>query len=195
MNAPKPLQFTRTDYHRIGQAGLFDASAHVELIFGEIIQMSPKGVAHEACLRTLLRQLYSLVSEDYTIGCQAPIAIGDSSEPEPDVSVALGPESVFTSRHPNGNEIVLAIEISDSTLQFDKSTKAALYAQAQISNYWIFNLVDHQVEVFNKPTCKEDGTWYYSELRIVQSTAKLSVPLGSNKADIPITLDLKKVAI
>ncbi len=194
MNSPKPLRFTREDYHRIGEAGLFDANLHVELIFGEIIQMSPKGVAHEACLRTLLRQLYSLVSEDYTIGCQAPIAIGDSSEPEPDVSIARGRESHFAGRHPHGNEVILAIEVSDSTLQFDKSTKATLYAEAQIANYWIFNLVEHCVEAYRNPIHKADGTWYYGEMRQYQPTAMISLPRCARDMNDSIEVDLCKIA-
>jgi len=82
------MRFTREDYHKISDLGLFDPNKHVELIFGEIIQMSPKGVAHETCLRTLLRQLFTILPESFVIGCQSPIAIGESSEPEPDVSIA-----------------------------------------------------------------------------------------------------------
>ena len=195
MNAPKPLRFTRADYHRIGEAGVLPAAARVELIFGEIIEMSPKGVAHEACLRTLLRQLFSLVDQNYTIGCQSPITIGDSSEPEPDVSIAFGSESTFESRHPVGHEVLLAIEIADSTLHFDKTTKAALYAEAQIANYWIFNLINHCVESRRQPERKVDGSWHYAKAQIYSAIDQLPLPLSHSKSTLEVVLDLSKIAL
>ncbi len=192
MNAPQPLRFTRADYHRMGAMGLFAPHPHVELIHGEIIEMSPKGIAHEACLRTLLRQLFAMVSESYVIGCQSPISIGDSSEPEPDVSIAIGSEANYTERHPTGREVLLAIEISDSTLQFDQTAKLHLYAESQILHYWIFNLVDHRLEAYRNPV-RNDRDWQYQEVQTYAAGDQIELPLTTNSGQ-PLLLDLGKIA-
>ena len=195
MNAPQPIRFTREDYHKISELGLFDPNKHVELIFGEIIQMSPKGVAHETCLRTLLRQLFTILPESFVIGCQSPVAIGESSEPEPDVSIASGCEADYADRHPTGHDILLAIEVSDSTLRFDKTTKASLYAEANIPNYWIFNLVESCLEAYCNPARKDDGTWHYQEMQTYSPSDQIALPLVKESDGHPIMLDLSKVPI
>jgi Uma2 family endonuclease len=189
------MRFTREDYHKISELELFDPNKHVELIFGEIIQRSPKGVAHETCLRILLRQFFTILPQSFVIGCQSPVAIGESSEPEPepDVSIASGCEADYADRHPTGHDVLLAIEVSDSTLRFDKTTKASLYAEANIPNYWIFNLVESCLEAYCNPARKEDGTWHYLEIQIYTPSDQIALPLVEERDGQPNRLDLCKI--
>ena len=179
MNAPHPIRFTREDYHRIANSGVLDQHARVELIEGEIVRMSPKGAAHETCLSTLLRQLFAVLGEDWVIRCQSPVVIGDWSEPEPDLSIVAGPIDTYRDRHPYGSEVALAIEISDSSLEYDRTTKARLYAEAQIPNYWIFNLVDRCVEIHQQPERFADDLWGYRQVSRVTSQQVLELPIAS----------------
>ena len=189
MNAPHPIRFSREDYHRIAGSGVLDQHARVELIEGEIVRMSPKGSAHETCLSALLRQLFSALGDDWIIRCQSPVVIGDWSEPEPDLSIVSGSLDDYRQRHPFGSEVALAIEISDSSLEYDRTTKARLYAEGQIANYWIFNLVDRCVEIHQQLECSSDGIWGYRQVSNVTGQRIVELPIASLNKTVTLNIE------
>lgn len=133
------------------EVGILQEDDPVELLDGKIVDMSPKGSKHAACLRKMMSWMPAIVGEKAQIQAQDPISIPDHSEPEPDLALVAPRADFYAARHPLPQEVYLIIEIADSSLEIDRTIKAALYAQAGIQNYWLINLVDNQVEVFTNP--------------------------------------------
>ena len=139
------------EYHKMGEVGILNPEDRVELIRGEIIKMSPYKSAHTSCVKRITAMMYKLLSGRVTISVQDPITIEKHSEPEPDVALLTYAEDFYAERHPGPEDVILIIEVSDSTLDIDRHVKLPLYAQAGIIEYWIVNLVDQILEVYKKP--------------------------------------------
>lgn len=137
------------DYHRMMEVGILTAHDRVELINGEIIEMSPIGSPHAACVDFLAEELIIALQRKARVRVQNPIALLDYSEPEPDIVVVK--PGRYQSRHPRAEEILLIIEVADTSLVYDRDIKGPLYAQAGIAEYWLVNLIDRQVEVYRRP--------------------------------------------
>jgi Uma2 family endonuclease len=135
-----------------------------ELIAGEVLVLSPKGFAHVVCCRRVLQQLSRLVADRLTLQCQDPIQILPNSQPEPDF--VLLPAN-YSGGIPLASDVLLVIEISDSTLGFDRTTKQELYAQSNIPEYWIINLVDRQLHQYTEPT---DQGYFQHQILLPEST-------------------------
>ncbi len=144
-------RFTLNEYHHLAELGFLGEDDRIELIEGEIIQMAAKGRAHETCMRRLLRELSRLLPVDATVQCQSPIILPDSSEPEPDFTIVRDRADDYLDAHPSPSDVLLVIEIADSSLIYDQTTKLVLYAQAGISDYWIFNLRENYLEFYHEP--------------------------------------------
>lgn len=143
-------RFTTTEFHRLGELGFFD-DGPVELIRGELIEMSPKRTPHSVCNTRLVRQLILLLGDQATVRGQEPITLSRYSEPSPDVVVASYREDDYLEKHPGAADCWIVMEISDSTLSYDRITKLSLYAESGVLHYWIFNLVNRQLEVYREP--------------------------------------------
>ena len=180
-------KFTVDEYHRLIDGGFFAKNERVELIRGEIITMSPKRTPHSVCNSLLWKTMYNLIGDRAEIRVQEPIFIPPNSEPEPDVVVAIKKDDNYLSSHPAPADVLLVVEISDSTLQYDRETKLYLYAEAGINNYWIINLSDRYLEAYTKPF-SDEGKFAYRSKQIVLSDETISVPSFDN-----LTLDLAKV--
>lgn len=173
------LQFTRDQYYSIGQSGVLD-DARTELIEGEIIEMAPIGPSHATATVLLPAILTEAFGSRYTVRPQLPISISNAdseSEPQPDIAVAIGTWRDYTLRHPVASEVVLVVEIADSSLAYDRKIKTALYAAAGIAEYWILNIINRQLEVYREPS----GAVYSTclSLRIGDSVEPLSAPSKS----------------
>jgi Uma2 family endonuclease len=145
-------RFTLDEYHRLIDANILTENDRVELLNGWIVSKMPIDPPHASTLARLSALLHIILGKDWIIRDQSPIHIVSSdSEPEPDIVVAHGPNRKYDQRHPFPEDIVLLVEVSDSSLNTDQVDKLALYAQAKISQYWIVNLVDNQVEVYTNP--------------------------------------------
>lgn len=142
-------RWTRAEYDRIAQAGLFAPDERVELIEGEIVEMSPQDPEHSTAIVVGEETLRSAFGADYHVRSQLPLALGDDSEPEPDLAVVQGPRRAFAASHPSTASLV--VEVSDSSLPFDRDRKGPMYARAGIPEYWIVNIVDHLLEVYRVP--------------------------------------------
>jgi len=152
-------KFTVDQYHQLIDAGVFDAGPKCELIHGMILEKPVPGPPHSSSTRRLNRRLGELFPEpDWVVGIQDSITLADS-EPEPDFYAATGPESKFDARHPGPKDLVLVVEVSHSSLDFDRDTKLAIYAGEKIVQYWIINVKERCVEVYTQPRGGKNPTY------------------------------------
>jgi Uma2 family endonuclease len=151
MNAVTAKQFSIDEYHRLIESGFLQEDDRIELIKGELVQVAAKGFIHAACNGVLYRELSRLLLDKAAIRGQDPISLATDSEPEPDLLIARGVMEDYFARHPNPADTILIIEVSDSTLKYDRTTKLQIYAEAGIAHYWIVNLPDAQLEAYSQP--------------------------------------------
>lgn len=144
------------EWHRMGEAGIFPPESRLELIEGEILTMAPIGFNHAGHVDRLNRIFAGLWDDGVAVRVQGPVQLGDLSEPEPDLVLVKPDTDDYTTRHPNAADVLLLIEVSDSTLRFDRTQKLRLYATHGIIEYWIVNLIDQCLEVYRQP---QDGDY------------------------------------
>jgi len=176
MTAVTAKRFSIAEYHRLGELGFFAPDDRVELIRGEIIIMAAKGRLHSVCNSLLVEELILLLARRARLRGQEPIILSDNSEPEPDVVIARNRSDNYLSSHPEPADILLVIEVADSTLKYDRTTKLSLYAETGISNYWIFNLVDNQLEMHSEPYRKQNGSFSYQLQRVLLPNQTVVIP-------------------
>ncbi|HBW58191.1 MAG TPA: hypothetical protein DEF27_10455 [Oscillatoriales bacterium UBA8482] len=169
-------QFTVNEYHRLIELNFFQTDERVELIRGEIVKMAAKGTAHAVCNTRLMTKLVILINERAIIRGQEPIILPSNSEPQPDVAIVKNRDDDYLSSHPQPEDILLVIEISDSSLNYDQDVKLSLYAEAQIHNYWIFNLIDDHLETYTEPYQERNGIFRYRTKRIFLKNELVLVP-------------------
>ncbi|HEY5839334.1 MAG TPA: Uma2 family endonuclease [Pyrinomonadaceae bacterium] len=155
MSANLKNHFTVSEYERMGENGIFPPDARVELIEGEIIEMSPIASRHAACVKLLNLILIQQVGVDAIVSTQDPIRLSDLSEPQPDVALLKFRQDYYRDGHPRPDDVLLVIEVSDTTVQYDRHTKMPLYARAGISEALLFNLPDDRLEYFSRPEMGE----------------------------------------
>jgi Uma2 family endonuclease len=148
--APVLHRFTREEYHRMGDAGVF-LDERVELLDGEIITMSPQNPPHAGVTSRIAYALMRLLGSTYSVRVQLPIILNDWSEPEPDVAVCQPDPDDYEREHPKADQVLLVIEVADASLSYDRSRKVATYASSGIPEYWLVNLVDRRLEVRSDP--------------------------------------------
>ncbi|HEX3246290.1 MAG TPA: Uma2 family endonuclease [Chloroflexota bacterium] len=148
---PTKRQFTVTEYRRIADAGVFTPDDRVELLEGEIIEMPPIGSRHAACVDRLNRLFSRLAGGDVVVRIQNPLLLSDRSEPLPDVQLLSGSPERYVEEHPRPADVLLLVEVSDTSLQFDRVVKLPAYAAAGIQEVWIVDLAAAQVEVYRDP--------------------------------------------
>lgn len=169
-------RFTVDEYQRLTELGFLKASDRVELIRGEIVHMAAKGVAHETCITDLNEELVVLAKGIAKVRCQAPIMILPNSEPEPDFTIVRKRLDRYMGGHPQSADIFLVIEVSDSSITYDQTTKLSLYAENNISDYWIFNLLDAVLECYSDPYQNAHGKWDYRSKQIYLPTDTVRLP-------------------
>ncbi len=166
VQVPTIKRFTVEEYHRLGELGFLAEGDRIELIRGELVYMAAKGTAHEVCLTKLIRELPRLLSDQATVRCQSPIILS-KSEPEPDFTIVKNRSDDYLESHPNSADVWLLIEISDSSLTYDQETKLSLYAENNIQDYWIFNLLENVLETYSEPYQNWQGEFGYRLKRVV----------------------------
>lgn len=176
MNVATPKRFTIDEYHRLIELGFLTEGARIELIRGELIQMTAKGTPHTFSTTRLCRQLDRLLGDRAVVRCQEPITLLNDSEPEPDVVIARGTDEDYLPHHPYPQDILLVVEISDSTLTYDQTTKLKLYAEAGILDYWIVNLNARQLERYNQPYENAEGEFNYLSKQISLPPKSVAIP-------------------
>ncbi len=162
------------EWHRMGEAGIFPPESHLELIEGEILHMAPIGFNHAGHVNRLNSFLTLLTHGQAIPSVQNPVQLGDLSEPQPDFLLLRPEPSFYSSRHPDAADVILLVEVSDSTLRFDRQQKLRLYASHNIPEYWIVNLIDNCLEVYRQP---QDGDYLYkSVLTKADSLSLVALP-------------------
>ena len=137
-------------YHSMIENGILTDEDPVELLEGWLVFKMPKNPPHRAATRIVRMAIESILPSGWYVDSQEPIALFDS-EPEPDVVVVRGDTRQYLDRHPGAEDIALVVEVSDTTLQRDRSLKKRIYARAGIPIYWIVNLLDRQIEEYTQP--------------------------------------------
>ena len=143
-------RFNVHEYHRMAEAGILTPSDRVQLLDGEIVVMSAVGSQHAATVNRLLR-LFSNACERQIVSVQNPVRLSEWSEPEPDVAILQPKADFYASALPTPDDALLVIEVSHSTLRFDREVKLPLYAAAGITECWIVNLEAERIEVHREP--------------------------------------------
>ena len=142
-------RWTRHEYERMVEAGVFPPGDRVELVDGEIVTMPPQSSAHATAIRMIEETLRRAFVAGHDVRTQLPLGLEAASEPEPDICVVPGSFQDYRDMHPT--TAVLVVEVADTSLAFDRDHKARLYGRAGIREYWIANLIDRVVEVHRDP--------------------------------------------
>jgi Uma2 family endonuclease len=138
------------DYHRMIAAGIL-CDRRVELLAGDIVQMSPEGPLHASRIRKVANYLRSILNDLALVSEAHPITL-EQSEPEPNIAIVRLPESRYDERHPGSEDIFWLIEISDTTLAVDLNKKKQIYAAAGISEYWVMDVKSNSLTIFRQPS-------------------------------------------
>jgi Uma2 family endonuclease len=157
------------DYQKMAETGILSFDSRVELIEGEIIDMSPIGSTHASYVNRITREIVSAVKNTAIVSVQNPIILGDLSEPEPDFAILKPKENDYEDALPNAEDILLLIEIADSTIKYDRQIKAPLYARFSIAEFWLINTQERSISVFQKP---EEGE--YTDIKTQKLPFKIS---------------------
>lgn len=168
----------------MGDAGLFD-DRRVELMDGEIIEMSPQKSPHAGVTGRMTEMFIKRVPEGLVVRCHLPLDLGMRTEPEPDISISKGSWSDFVKHHPKSAELV--VEISNASAKYDRENKGSLYAKANIPEFWLVNLPQNCVEVYREPVKDRNQPFgfTYSKCLIVKSGDSIS-PLCLPKIKIAV---------
>jgi Uma2 family endonuclease len=138
-------------FHRMGEAGILGPEDRVELIEGEIIDMSPIGALHAAIVDVVVRHFGRRAGESVFIRSQNPLRLDDASEPEPDISILRPRADLYTTSHPGAADVLLVIEVADTSLAYDLGTKVPLYARHGIPEVWVIDAATRRISVFRRP--------------------------------------------
>jgi Uma2 family endonuclease len=173
-------RWSRREYERLIDLGVFRRDERLELLDGALVVREPQNAPHAASLRAVAEALRLAFGPGWDVRTQMPIALDDSSEPEPDVAVVAGSYRDYQRAHPS--RPVLVVEVSDATLASDRR-KRGVYARAGVEEFWIVNLRERVLEVYRRPT-RAPGSrfgWTYDEVRVLsagESIAPLAAPDG-----------------
>jgi Uma2 family endonuclease len=153
LDMPKKRLFTRKEYHAMGKAGILGHQERVELLEGEIIAMSPAGDRHSACVVRLNRVFAGLnIANRTLVSVQSPVVTSPTSEPEPDFMLLTFRDDLYDFGKPRPRDVLLLIEVADSSLDYDRGIKLPYYASLGIPEVWISNLRDDRIEAHTEPT-------------------------------------------
>lgn len=151
----KRRRFTVAEFMRMTEVGLFGENSRLELLWGEVVEMSPIHITHVAILNRLVWLLTNALGRGVIVSVQNPIQLSDESLPQPDVAVLRFQDSFYGERPIGPDDVFLLVEVADSSLRYDRRIKSKLYGAAGIADYWIVNLPERQIEVYREP--RPDG--------------------------------------
>jgi len=159
-----------SQYHQMSEVGIFSENDKVELINGEIIEMSPIGRRHTACVNRLNSVFSQLLGKKVIIAVQNPIILNNLSEPEPDIALLQPRADFYESGHPQPQDIFLLIEVADSSLEYDRDVKTPLYASSGITEVWLVDIYEQAIIVYRYPS--KNG---YSDIQKLSRGEKMSI--------------------
>jgi Uma2 family endonuclease len=142
---------TADEYEQMGRAAIFHPDARLELLDGEIYEMSPIGSPHAACVKYLSALLNRHFNGKMIVSTRDPIRLNDFSEPQPDIALLRWRDDFYRHAHPTPSDVLLVIEVADSTVESDRSYKMPLYAKAGVPEAWLVNLQTERIELYAQP--------------------------------------------
>ena len=155
--------FSVEDYARMGEAGILTAADRVELVAGEVREMSPIGPSHAGLVDLLAELLFARLAGAVQVRTQGPVRLSRDTELEPDVALLRRRDDYYRRRHPEAGEILLVIEVADSSLPYDRGEKMPRYARAGIPEAWLVDVAAREVTIYSAP--EPDG---YADERVVR---------------------------
>ena len=167
-------RFTTQEYEQIIAVGVITEDDRVELLDGEIVEMSPIGPSHSACIDRLNRLLQRLVADSAIVRVQSPIRLSRHSEPQPDLTLLQPRDDFYAAGHPEPEDVLLLIEVSESSLSYDRELKLPLYARAGIPEVWIVAPLEQMIEAYRSP--KGAGYREKQQLRRGEVLTALNIP-------------------
>jgi Uma2 family endonuclease len=171
---PRRHRFTVADFYRMAEVGIFHEDSRVELIDGEIIDMSPIGSRHMRAVNRLTKIFVGLAGDAAIVSVRNPIDLGEHTHPEPDVVLLRPSEDEYGGAHPTARDVLLIVEVADSSVEFDLKTKAAMYAAAGIADYWVWDIPGDGILVHRDPS--PDGYRFVQTFRRGETLAPLAFP-------------------
>lgn len=180
MTTDQTYLWTVDEYHRLIGCGFLTPEDNLELLDGQIIQKNPQSPVHAATTQQIYQYLQNQLKSQVNVRSQRPITLS-TSVPEPDIAVVRSDTDEYSDRYPTPNKILLLIEVADTTLMYDGEQKASIYARANITDYWIVDLIERQVYIFRNPS--KQG---YQSKTILNKNASL-VPLTFPEIEIPFS--------
>ncbi len=180
--APHGIRWTVDEYYKMYEQGLFHGK-RVELIKGEIFEMSPMLSPHATSIGLVADILSKIFDEGFIIRLQMPMSFSKIDEPEPDVAVVEGTRRDFAEAHPKS--AALLVEVALTLIRFDRTKKLRLYAENRIDDYWILNIKQRRLDVFRQPVTTEGGGFDYAE-KLVFGEDEFVRPLARLDAKIKI---------
>ena len=147
-------RFTIDEYHRMGEVGVLTEDDRVELLGGEIVQMSPIGSPHAGCVARLTELFGRRLRSRAIVWVQNPIVLDRFSEPQPDVSLLAPRRDFYARAHPRPRDVLLAVEVVDANRGYDRTLKLPLYARAELREVWLVDLAANAVEVSTRPALR-----------------------------------------
>ncbi len=171
---PRTRHFTRAEYDRLIDLGLFRPGEPIELIGGELLVAEPQSAAHYTAIAKTARALQAAFGAGWEVRTQGPIGLDDDSEPEPDVAVVPGTPDDYARAHPSRPALV--VEVADSSLRMDRERKGSLYARAGLPDYWVLNLVDRALEIYREPAADSAAPfgWRYTRRETFDASARVA---------------------
>jgi len=168
-------KWTRAEYERLIEIGVFYPGEPIELLGGELMVSEPQGSAHYTAIGLVEDALRAALGPGWLVRSQGPIALTDDSEPEPDVAVTRGSRRDYVREHPALPALV--VEVAESSLSLDRERKGSLYARAGIADYWILNLVERILEIYREPILDPATRfgWRYASREILGSGASTAL--------------------
>jgi Uma2 family endonuclease len=163
---PQKHSITVTEWQKMVAANAFSPENRIELINGEILEMPPIGCNHAGHVKRLTRLFAPLLMEKAIISVQDPLQLGDLSEPQPDFMLLRPDADFYTTRHPQAEDVLLLVEVAESSLCYDRKRKQRLYALFGIPEYWVINLNNESLEVYRQPLAEsyaQKSTLFYGE--------------------------------
>jgi len=163
----RPRTWTRLEYERLIEIGVFRAGEPVELLGGQLIVSEPQGSAHYTAVLLVEEALRAALGPGWLVRTQGPIALDDESEPEPDIAAVPGRARDYSRAHPV--RPVLVVEVADTSLAHDREYKGSLYARARVDDYWIVNLIERVLEVYRQPIPDSSAPfgWRYASREVL----------------------------
>jgi len=173
--------FTVEEYHRMAEAGILGEDDRVELIEGEIVEMTPIGSRHAGAVNRLNRLFSERVGEHAVVSVQNPIRLGERSEPQPDLALLRFREDFYASSHPGPGDVLLVVEVAETSAEYDRRVKVPLYARFGIPEVWLVDLEGEAVEVYRDPS--PEG---YRKAEVLRRGSSLS---PSSFPDLELSVD------